>query len=68
MASSKFDANSAYIVETGHNTNMLEVQIKIPRQIDGKTIHIGDEYEIRHVDKSTPSNTNEKIILKGRIG
>ena len=44
------------------------VLIKIPRQLDGKTIHIGDEYEIRYIDKSTPSNTNEKIILKGRIG
>ena len=64
----KFDANSAYLVETGPNSNVFEVQIKIPRQLDGKTIHIGDEYEIRYIDKSTPSNTNEKIILKGRIG
>ncbi|MBL7018792.1 MAG: hypothetical protein ISR81_08095, partial [Nitrosopumilus sp.] len=45
-----------------------EVQIKIPRQLDGKTIHIGDEYEIRYIDTSTPSGTSEKIILKGRIG
>jgi hypothetical protein len=64
----KFDANSAYLVETGPNSNIFEVQIKVPRQLDGKTIHIGDEYEIRYIDKSTPSNTNEKIILKGRIG
>jgi hypothetical protein len=64
----KFDANSAYLLETGPNSNIFEVQIKIPRQIDGKTIHIGDEYEIRYIDRTTPSNTNEKIILKGRIG
>ena len=64
----KFDANSAYLIETGPNSNLFEVVIKIPRQVDGKTIHIGDEYEIRYIDKSTPSNTNEKIILKGRIG
>jgi len=64
----KFYANSAYLLETGPNSNIFEVQIKIPRQLDGKTIHIGDEYEIRYIDKSTPSNTNEKIILKGRIG
>ena len=63
-----FDANSGYLVETGPNSNIFEVIIKIPRQLDGKTIHIGDEYEIRYIDKSTPSNTNEKIILKGRIG
>ena len=68
LANPKFDANSAYILETGPNSNLFEVQIKIPRQLDGKTIHIGDEYEIRYIDKSTPSNTNEKIILKGRIG
>jgi hypothetical protein len=64
----KFDANSSYLIETGPNSNIFEVQIKIPRQLDGKIIHIGDEYEIRYIDKSTPSNTNEKIILKGRIG
>ncbi len=46
----------------------FEVVIKIPREIDGKTIHIGDDYEIRYIDKSTPSNSNEKIIFKGRIG
>lgn len=68
LANQSFDANSAFLIETGPNTNMFEVQIKIPRQLDGKIIHIGDEYEIRYIDKSTPSNTNEKIILKGRIG
>jgi len=68
LANPKFDANSAYLVETGPNSNIFEVIIKIPRQLDGKTIHIGDEYEIRYIDKSTPSNTDEKIILKGRIG
>ena len=68
LANPRFDANSAYLMETGPNSNIFEVKIKIPRQIDGKTIHIGDEYEIRYIDKSTPSNTNEKVILKGRIG
>jgi len=68
LANPKFDANSGYLVETGPNTNTFEVQIKIPRQVDGKTIHIGDEYEIRYIDKSTPSNTSEKVILKGKIG
>ena len=68
LANPKFDANSRYLIETGPNTNTFEVQIKIPRQVDGKTIHIGDEYEIRYIDKSTPSNTSEKVILKGKIG
>ena len=68
LANPKFDANSNYLIETGHNTNIFEVQIKIPRQIDGKTIHIGDWYEIKYIDKTTPSNSDEKVIFKGMIG
>ena len=68
LANPKFDANRGYMVETGPNTGTFEVIIKIPREIDGKTIHIGDTYEIRYVDTSTPSGTSEKVILKGRIG
>ena len=68
LANPKFDANSASLIETGPNTSTFEVKIKIPREIDGKTIHIGDWYEITYTDRSTPSQTNEKIILKGRVG
>lgn len=68
LSNPDFDANSNYLVETGKNTGIFEVTIKIPRIIDGKTIHIGDEYEIRYIDSSTPSGTSEKIVLKGRIG
>ena len=64
----KFDANSPYLIETGPNTSTFEVKIKIPRELDGKTVHIGDNYEIRYIDRSTPSGTEEKIIFKGRIG
>jgi hypothetical protein len=68
LANPKFDANRSYLVETGPNTSTFEVIIKIPREIDGKTINIGDTYEIRYIDRSTPSGTSEKVILKGRIG
>ena len=68
LDSSEFDANRGYLTETGPNTNMFEVQIKIPRYIDGKIVHIGDWYELRYIDRSTPSNTDEKIILEGKIG
>lgn len=68
LSNPDFDANSNYLVETGKNTGIFEVTIKIPRTINGKTIHIGDEYEIRYIDSSTPSGTSEKIVLKGRIG
>jgi len=68
LGNTKFDANSNYLIETGPNTNIFEVQIKIPRQIEGKIIHIGDWYEIKYIDRSTPANMDEKIIFKGRIG
>ena len=68
LANPKFDANSNYLIETGYDTNIFEVQIKIPRQIDGKTIHIGDWYEIKYIDRNTPSNSDEKEIFKGMIG
>lgn len=68
LANPRFDANSSSLIETGPNTSTFEVKIKIPRELDGKVIHIGDSYEIRYIDRSTPSGTDEKIILKGRIG
>jgi len=68
LSNPEFDAKSNYLVETGKNTGVFEVKIKIPRTINGKTIHIGDEYEIRYIDSSTPSDSSEKIVLKGKIG
>ena len=68
LANPEFDANSNFLIETGPNTNIFEVQIKIPRQIDNKIIHIGDWYEIKYIDKTTPSNSDEKVIFKGKIG
>ena len=68
LASPSFDANSSYLLETGDNTDIIEVKIKIPRQLDGKVVHIGDWYEIRYIDTTTPSETSEKIILTGKIG
>ena len=68
LANPEFDANSNFLIETGPNTNIFEVQIKIPRYIDDKIVHIGEWYAIKYIDKSTPSNTDEKIIFKGRIG
>jgi len=68
LANPSFDANSSYLLETGENTSIFEVKIKIPRELDGEVVHIGDWYEIRYIDTSTPSGTEEKIILKGKIG
>ena len=68
LANPRFDANSSSMIETGPNTSTFEVKIKIPREIDGKIVNIGDSYEIRYIDRSTPSGTDEKIVLKGKIG
>ena len=68
LANPSFDANSAYMIETGPNTSTFEVEIEIPRRLDGKVVDIGDWYEIRYIDSSTPSGTDEKIVLKGKIG
>ncbi len=68
LANPAFDANASFLLETGENTGIFEVVIKIPRTINGKTVHIGDWYEIRYLDTSTPSNTVEEIKLRGKIG
>ena len=68
LANPRFNANSGSLIETGPNTSTFEVKIKIPRELDGKVVHIGDKYEIRYIDRSTPSGTNEKVIFNGRIG
>ena len=68
LANPEFDANSRHLIETGPNTGIFEVQVKMPRNIDGTTIHIGHTYEIRYIDKSNPADTDQKIVVKGKIG
>jgi hypothetical protein len=68
LSNPSFDANASALLETGPNTGIFEVVIKIPRSLDGKTIHIGHWYEIVYTDATTPSNTNERVVLQGRIG
>ena len=68
LANPIFRANSAFLIETGPNSDIFEVKIEIPRTIDGETMHIGDWYEIRYFDNTSPSETTEKIVLEGRIG
>ncbi|MEK6867026.1 MAG: hypothetical protein AABX46_06230, partial [Thermoproteota archaeon] len=48
LANPRFSANSGNLIETGPNTSTFEVEIEIPREIDGKTVDIGDWYEIRY--------------------
>jgi len=68
LANPAFDANSNFLLETGENTNIFSVKIKIPRVIDGKVVQIGSSYELRYIDVTSPSGDQEKIKSKGRIG
>jgi len=68
LSKSTFDANSSNLIETGPNTDIFEVKITIPRSIDGKTIHIGDWFEITYFDVTSPSETINEIVLRGNIG
>lgn len=68
LANPDFDADSAFMIETGPDTGTFEVKIRIPRELDGRIVHIGDWYEIRYIDATTPSGTQEEIVFEGRIG
>ena len=68
LANPAFDANSSFLLETGENTNLFAVTVKIPREIDGKTVHIGSWFELTYVDNSSPSQTTEEIEFSGKIG
>lgn len=68
LANPSFSANSGFLIETGKNTGIFEVIIEIPRTLNGKLVGIGDWYEIRYLDNSTPSSEEQKIIFKGKIG
>lgn len=67
LADPRFDADSDSAIETGPNTDTFEVKIKIPRELDGKTVHMGDWYEIRYTDRNA-QGTDLKLIFKGRMG
>jgi len=47
LANPIFNPNTGYLIETGVNTSIFEVKIKIPHEIDGKVVDIGNWYEIR---------------------
>jgi len=68
LANSAFDANSNFLLETGDNTNVFAVTIKIPRIIDGDVVHIGSWFELTYIDDSSPSESAEEIEVRGKIG
>lgn len=68
LASSAFDVTTPGLRETGPNTNLFVADLKIPRQIDGKTIKIGSVVEFRFIDFTSASSTSETLKTKLKIG
>ena len=68
-----FEPRPSVLRETGENTGLFYTVLKIPRTIDGKTIHIGEEIEFEYRDGSTLASgyvgqNIEKFTLEGNTG
>lgn len=63
-----FDARTTSLRETGKNTNMFVVTVKMPKEIDGDRLKIGAPAQLRFTDTTTPSRTTETLKVDIRIG
>lgn len=63
-----FDARATSLRETGKNTNMFVVTVKMPKEIDGDRLKIGASAQLRFTDTTTPSRTSEILKTDIRIG
>lgn len=63
-----FDAKTTSLRETGKNTNLFVVSVKMPKEIDGKRLKIGASAQLRFTDTTTPSRTTEILKTDIRIG
>lgn len=56
LADSSFQTNPYTLRETGPNTDTFEVNVKIPKTIDGHPVEMGSTLEFRFKDPSLPSS------------
>ncbi len=56
LADSAFQVNPYTLRETGPDTNTFEVNVKIPKSVDGFPIEMGSTLEFRFTDQSIPSS------------
>ncbi|HZS73276.1 MAG TPA: hypothetical protein VFA69_02120 [Candidatus Nitrosotalea sp.] len=56
LADSAFQVNPYTLRETGPDTNTFEVNVKIPKSVDGFPIEMGSTLEFRFNDQSSPSS------------
>lgn len=63
-----FDAKTRSLRETGDNTNMFVVSVKMPKEIDGKRLKIGASAQLKFTDTTSPSGTTETLKTDIKIG
>ncbi len=68
LADDAFNAKPKSFRETGDNTNLFVVTVKMPKEIDGKRIKIGSTAELRFTDTTSLSDTTEILKKTIRIG
>jgi hypothetical protein len=56
LADSAFQVNPYTLRETGPDTDTFEVNVKIPKSVDGFPIEMGSTIEFRFTDQSSPSS------------
>ncbi|MEM3089412.1 MAG: hypothetical protein QXY22_02475 [Candidatus Nitrosotenuis sp.] len=68
LANKAFDPRPTSLRETGDNTNLFVATLKMPKQIDGKTLKMGSTAELKFKDSTGPSRTTETSKINVRIG
>jgi hypothetical protein len=68
LADDVFNAKPKSLRETGDNTNLFVVTVKMPKEIDGKRLKIGSTAELRFTDTTSSSGTSEILMKTVRIG
>lgn len=63
-----FDATTTSLRETGKDTNLFIVTIKMPKEIDGKRLRIGAFAQLEYTDTTAPSGTTEILKTDIKIG
>jgi hypothetical protein len=68
LSNAVFDAHTSSLRETGDNTNMFVVSIKMPKEIDGKRLKIGSTAQLKFTDTTSGSGTTETLKTNIRVG
>lgn len=67
LADSAFQTNTYTLRETGPDTNMFEVTVKMPTTVNGYPIEMGSTLEFRFNDHAFPSSVYVKVGSMGAI-